>query len=307
MSWQEIRTRVMDANSTTVAWFRALPGLEGDRDITSFRSRRRVAHLQTKLRKGNFLTPVWCICLCKETGKTYRLNGQASSLVLSEANGYVPPDLQVIVREIEADTYADAVDAFTNFDTPISSRPPTEQASPILKSKRSTREVRPSYAIKAIRGIVCWQSGGRGKRIDDDERNDMLVDHERFVAWASQFIPCKTISSSVGIVAAMFATFSASIKQATDFWQRVIHEDSPDPECPSRTLADFLTRRLQDPLENRRWPTLAVMVKCLHAWNAWVSRKTTNLSYYADAKGLPDVLVRREGRVVKADVEVPTA
>lgn len=302
MAWHEVRKHLADATPDYIAWFRSLPGVEGDRDIASARSKRRVSYLRKKLAQGKFVTPDWWVARCLATGETYRLNGQASSLVLHEADGLLPLGLQVLLREIEADTYSDVVDCFTNIDNPISGRPVPEQLAPILKSRPRLAGCPPSYARKALYGIVFFDGGCRGRTLEHDERHQMVVSHEDFLAWAAPLMRNKRFGSSVAVVAAAYGTYLASPRQGKDFWLHVINEDGPAKNCPSRTLADFLKARDLDPVEKRRWDKRAVFVKCVLAWNAWVRGTTTQLAYYPEAKATPEIVVRRGDSVVKADV-----
>lgn len=111
MAWREERNFLADATPEYIAWFRSLPGVEGDRDITSARSKKRVNLLRRKVHQRKFVSPHWWVAFCIETGLKYRLNGQASSLVMEEADGLLPPDFQVFMREILANTSCRSIPA----------------------------------------------------------------------------------------------------------------------------------------------------------------------------------------------------
>ena len=303
MAWKQVSTRLVDLSPEVLQWFRELPRIDGDRAIGSIRSKRRVSYLHSRLRTGQFMTPDWCVCSCSANGTVYRINGQASSLVLREADASRLEGLQIYLRELVADTYPDVVAAFNNFDLLLTGRPDAEQLPPLLQSMPQLREVPATKVRKLLGGIAFWQAGGCRSYRTQDERHEMVRVHQDFIAWGAPFIYNRWLQSCVGIHAAMFATWTASKRQAGDFWTHVEQEDGLTRKCPSRVLMELLRTRLQDPVEKLRWTPKALMVKCLQAWNAWVRKlEPAHLHYYSVESTIPPIYARDGDTVVKTDI-----
>jgi hypothetical protein len=113
-----------------------------------------------------------------------------------------------------------------------------------------------------------------------------------FLRWASQFIRSggNTSVSKIGmnrspVAAAMYKTFHVNTNLATEFWTLVIEESSSLASCPTRKLArTLITTSVRGGSRVRKSAgNHEMLVKCIHAWNAWCVGKETTLAYYPEA------------------------
>jgi hypothetical protein len=90
------------------------------------------------------------------------------------------------------------------------------------------------------------------------------------------------------VVAAMFSTYTRDQMAAGTFWTAIRDETGVHPGTPDRKLARYLMTTVLDAGDTRKTKVdqREMMVKCLHAWNAWRRGETTNLNYFPN-KPLP--------------------
>ncbi len=274
-----------------VAWFRALPHVEGDRNILSPQGQGRLLWLARLCLDGDFYSPDWSVAIWN--GQHYRVNGGHSSAMLSGANGHFPRNLPVILRWFRCDEYSDVVGLFSHFDNRKSNRTATDKAKVHKSIHQELARVAPSYINRLLNGIQCFYADGVTTQGDEDTRTKLIHEETAFLAWAGNFVRGRLLGRS-GVIACMYRSYYASASLANEFWSMVLKESAPKPDHPTRVLARFLSE-MDLPGEKGRWDSRALYAKCIHAWNAWQEGKKTTLHYYPDA-AVPNLVIVTNGR-----------
>lgn len=257
---------------------------------------RRMQVYERLIRNQQWRPCIWASVHCKETGETYRVNGQHTSRLFSVLAGEFT-DLTVIIESYEADTLEDVGRLYGTFDSSQNSR----TASDIFRAFASTIPELADLPRKIIdscaSGISVCRSGGNPNGVDfgiPQERAENLLDHPEFVQWVAEIITdtnkyrhlCR-----VGVVAGMFGSYLKAKKDATEFWLAVRDETGARPTCPDRQLARFLiltsVRSMTEGKvpQSRKADTREFFVRVTHCWNAWRrSEELKLIKYHAHSK-----------------------
>lgn len=94
------------------------------------------------------------------------------------------------------------------------------------------------------------------------------------------------------VAAAMLVTFDKNLLLAEEFWEAVRDGEMIKRSDPRMTLREFLVNSSVKSTSAKGGAAVSqreMYVKCIHAWNAYLSGKTTSLKYYAN-KPIPQVL-----------------
>lgn len=259
-------------------------------------SQRRLSVYRQAIAAGEWRPCRWAAALCEETGITYRVNGKHTSTVFAEMDA-IPPDLYVNVETYVCPTLADVARLYGTFDASIQSR----TARDITRAFAATM---PELAVVPMRtlnacaaGIQLYDCGGipaAASRVRPTVRAERVLDECVFVLWVNQIVADShkyAYLDRAGVIAAMFATYKKSQKDALRFWTAVRSETGASPHDPDRMLARWLIvtsakaqsaastprSRIADPRE--------FYVKSLHCWNAWRRQEQIKaIKYYTDAK-----------------------
>lgn len=261
----------------------------GDRFLKS----SRVDYLTNAATGGHFRTCEWASAHCKETGKTYRVNGKHTSTAFAAMNGSLPKDIHVIAEHYECDTLEDVAKLYATFDTRNSIRTTSDINRSFAAGIEDLASIGPDIINVCVTGMsmATWGSGEH-RNVGAEVRANLLNQSPDFVLWVANTIGNKSEKTRHvfrgAVVAAMFQTWQKAKKDATAFWGLVLDGSGPSHTSPDRVLHKFLlTSRVRilaragtaAPIDNR-----ALMAKCLHAWNAWRRNTTTDLKYHASAK-----------------------
>lgn len=258
----------------------AMPTFVGDRDRESPKGRKRIAWLKSLADRGYFFSPCWSTV--DYDGDTYRIDGGHSSAALTELNGTFPSGLVAVIRRFECDSPESLADLFSQFDNRRSLRTIMDKVKAHKSIESELDDIAPTYVGRAADGIAYCLSGcgEEAPRLDEDARISLIHTHGDFIQWARAYIGHRFLRR-VGVVAAIYATYSVAPGPATEFWTLVRDESAPNRLDATRTLAKFLTESHGD---HRRGgaavPTRGFYVKSIHAWNAWRKGRTTMLKYH---------------------------
>lgn len=277
-----IDTVVMDLTQETAEEFSSLPASTGDRDRDTPKGRRHIEWLKGLVEDGIFHTPKWATA--RLDGKLYRVNGGHSSMMLAELNGEFPKGLSVSVDRFSCDTPFDLADLFMQFDTRNSIRTFTDKVNAHKAACPNLADVNPTYVGRAIYGIAwsrSWSEGAPAK-LTGDERFVLIDENQDFILWAKKYMGAKKMSG-VPKVASMFETFELYPFAATHFWNEVVMEDHPNNKHPTRKISEYFKALLMAGSGKNKNNLMTTYVKIVHAWNAAVRGKTTDMKCYSRA------------------------
>lgn len=259
---------------------------DGERPLKEW----RVAFLKAKLDDGLFHTPVWAIAHLN--GERYRNDGQHSSRMLANLTvNEFPKAKKALLLEFKVDCADDMADLFNQFNQRESVRSNGEIINAHAKTEPRISGIKPTWIEKATAGIMCWANEGRIRMLQTNERPKVMHENVEFVEFVHQFVKTRRLSKP-GVIAAIYATYLKNDDEAHNFWAMVRDETAAEPKHPSRIISNFLKENELGSSTSRmsqKWTPRAVMVKCVHAWNAYRKNEKTDLKYYADAP-IPEVL-----------------
>ncbi len=289
--WKLIeKPKVLSATNALAMSHRDMLPAPGDRPLKNF----RVEVLKKHVANGTLRICEWATVYCKETRKTYRVNGKHTSTLMCELNGEIK-SLAVLLQRYECDTLDEVARLYSTFDTRSSART-TGDINCIFAATVSSYDALPKKIVDvAVTGISLgiWGLDG-SKDHSPEDRAALLLSNEQFVLWLNDV--CHSPDQSEGnprllrrapVVMAMFRTWEKDKKAANDFWTLVKNASGPKHTTPDRKLNSYL---LQVSLNGSS--TVAsggasrrqVYVKCIHAWNAWRRGATTDLKYLPNAQ-----------------------
>lgn len=264
------------------------PRWKGERDL----KRSRIDMLRGELNAGRFYSPTWVFAWLN--GVKLRVNGQHSSTMLAECGEKLPRGIVVTVLEFLCQNENDVADLFSTFDRPESARNITE----ILNSHASIHDDLCSVSARSIKkctaGIITALR--LTKRLQGsptrDDRARLVHSHREFIAWGGKLVGSRMIDRDA-VSAAIYLTYEKSPQSAMKFWSMVLDGSATSNKHPSRLLQVMLlnikTSAERGTNRTSKWPTRAIVAKCIHAWNAFCDgRDISDLKYYADAD-FPDI------------------
>lgn len=272
--YQELTRDVVEDHATN-------PGWPGERPF----SPAREESLKARFDAGQFYSPAWAVAQVGK--KRVRMDGQHSAAMLSKLNGEFPKGMKVLVRQFACDDEQDLPELFAQFDGRTSVRSDNDIVNSVASLYRDLDGVARSTIRRAMDGIILAANAGEVSKLSIDTRVRMIHENRQFAVFASRFIGPSRMGP-IGLVAAMHLTWAKAPQAAGDFWGYVKNETHPDAAHPTRRLAVFL-REFADAAERKRWSPRAVMVKAIHAWNAFRSGEQTRLQY-SEGNPVPDVL-----------------
>lgn len=274
--------------------FANMESIPGERPLSEVRLR-----VYEKIIKDEGFRPSeWVACFCRETGVTYRVNGQHTSVLMS---GLDPlPELYVIISYYECDSLRDVSKLYSTFDSKVQSRN-------ISDINRSFASCVPRLVgvdqrtLNLCAGALTYadvQDEYR-RKFQPQERAEKLLEYSDFVIWVHNLVRSSNSTNSslkrMAVFAAMFLCYRKHPNLATEFFTAVRDETGLTPECPDRKLGRYLLitssvkSRRYGGYEHMRIPDREFFVKVLHAFNAWRKDEKTNMTYYKD-KPIPQVV-----------------
>lgn len=293
MAYELVGTpRTEKVTRSLAAKFRDMEPVPNDRALNP----RRVEAYRKMLLAGLFRPVQWATAHCLETGATYRVNGKHTSNLFSEFDE-LPQPLHATVENYHCDTLDDVARLYATFDSRTQVRTTNDINRAFAAIDEELRDI-PSRIINlCVTGIAYKEYGDRYAARPAAERAECLLEehNKMFVRWVSEAVGSQTINSWLWrspVVAAMYAGYERSRRDANEFWLAVRDGTGTSPKSPDRVLQRFLMTKFvlkgQGCHTNRSAKSLVsqreMYVKCLHAWNAWRRGTTTDLKYHPQAK-----------------------
>jgi hypothetical protein len=236
-----------------------------------------------------FRPVLWAKANVIETGGEYRVNGKHTSTVFA---GLDPmPELYATIEHYSCDTLEDLARLYSTYDSKIQSRSVADINRSFVSCIEELNDLSMKTVNKVISGISYNKFGEKSSSMQPMDRAEEIFDNIKFALWVDRIFGANSELSyllRVPVVAAMHATFNKSMIDATVFWQAVRDETGEKPGLPDRKIARFLLthrsrRASREAPKKEHVADRAFYVKCLHAWNAWRRKETSNLNYYADS------------------------
>lgn len=290
MGWKLIeKPNVVRATNALATKFMGMEPVPNDRPLSG--ARKKI--LRNAIIEGRFRTCEWAEVFCKETGKTYRVNGKHTSTIISEMNGEAPKDLCIIHEKYEADKLSDIANLYATFDVRASNRTTNDINAAYAASVPELAQLPKRIINVSVTGMSysersCKSGGNHHGSALPEERAQKLLIYPEFPVFVNRIVSkpdsCRHILRGP-VVAAMKSTWDKNKTAASEFWQLVRDESHPSNKDATRTLAKFLNRaRVRSNARSVDESISEVMmyVKCLHAWNAWRKGEATTLQYHAD-------------------------
>lgn len=245
--------------------------------------------LHRAVKNQRFRSANWAIAYCKETKQKYRINGKHTSTMFSGMNGEFPKGLYVVLEEFECDTLLDVADVYCTYDQKKSART-NGDINRIFAAVEPDFDDVPARSINAIiSGIsyALWEDSYYSQ--DAESRAQLILTNKEFALFVHSILSdgeakdAKRCARSP-VIAAMFLSWKKSKTDAAKFWAAVRDGTGAKPEDADRKLNKLLLtvglrlRRTDIPSMGHR----EMLVKCIHAWNAWRKGETTDMRFHAD-------------------------
>jgi hypothetical protein len=273
--------------------FRAMDPCPHDRPL----SERRLLVYERMMLAGQFRPIEWSKAYCVETGGTYRVNGKHTSTLLSTIEK-IPEGLFITISEYRCETLADVAALYSTFDSAMGARKVSDINAAFAGTLPSLAEVPLRTVSAVVGGIAYFSHQDSYTTLTATERAEALLDNEEFCLFAHSLIGpsiqhqgdgAKPAIGRLPVVAAIYGSYCKSPDDALAFWKAVKEETGTSPTCPDRKLAKFLISGGSARNGGMRGPsryratTREIFVKCIHAWNAWRRKESTNLNYHKQA------------------------
>jgi hypothetical protein len=264
--------------------FRAMDASPTERGF----DKARANMLRTKAEEGRLIAFNWAVA--KLGDKTYRMNGQHSSAVLSELNGQFPQGLKVHLDTYQVDNRENLASLFRQFDARKSGRTPTDVAGAYQGLHEELAGVAKPSAKLAAEGAAWYDKYVMGLPAPTGDDVYMLFAREKlypFFQWVGEIFSIKTPElRRVPVVGAMYGAFDKNEAEARKFWMEVSRggvefEDSH----PATVLDSFLKSVVEEKRKFDLKPANFYQASA-YAWNAFREGKTITSIKFDTRKGL---------------------
>jgi len=271
----------------------------GDRPLSPRRNDLYKAFIKAKM----FRSPEWAKAYCKETRKTYRVNGKHTSGVMagwdpSEDGAY--PELYATIATYECDTLSDVAELYATFDSKHTTRSTTDINWMFASSVPELAGINKHEIDRIVAGVNYNPSKGTYADKTAAERAEVLLTETDFVVWVSKNLlngsekdsnAKRKILTRSSVMYAIWQTYKVDKGDALRFWLAVRDETDPTNDTPARRLAKFLytTTLYRQQTETARSAKKIVDIRgtgarAITAWNAFRKGETTELRYYPAAE-----------------------
>lgn len=260
-------------------------------------SERRIQYYINELAEGRLRAPEWAKATSAESGKTFRVNGQHTSVMFDRMDSL--PQISVIMSEYECDTDVDVCTLWSTFDSRSATRSLPDINHVFSAAVPQLANVPMRTITACVSGINFHKSNGMYaavNKIPYASRSKEIVDHWEFIVFVDGIGLASNADSHIrkcGVIAAMFGTWLVSPEHAGRFWAAVKHETGQDPEGSDRALARWLRSVPAYGTGNKR--SVAPRehyFKSIVAWNAWISGEKAQKFHYRPGKSkLPAIAV----------------
>lgn len=274
---QLVESKIVPVTLETLAEFRAIPPLPGERPFKP----NRMNEIIILVRNSLFNYATWSILRDKNTGEMFRCNGQHTSAAFAALGADLPAGLFVKWEVFETDDAKnDNHILFGMFDNSKSARGNEDWTANWVASYQDLRGVPPKFLVHIQNGIQLHNKT-EVDRIDavekakaaktktvykPTEHPDLIIypfqkhgmhfdnpDNRTFALWAygwvggkkagranTRLVKNEWMLGNSGTVAAMYANRREQPELAHAFWDYVLRENHPNENHDTRELADVL-------------------------------------------------------------------
>lgn len=262
-------------------------------------SERRIDVYTRILNNREFRPVTWASVACRETGNTYRVNGQHTATMLHRIDGKLP-ELFVTVERYVADTLHDVGSLYNTFDSGAASRTTGDINMAFAATVPELSGIQSRFINLVVSAASFHQwSEQELRKVPQAERAELILENISFAKWLADIIPggkgrkhvANRILCRAPVINAMMITYRSKPRIATDFWEAV-RDETEDQGTPTRLLARYLLTSVlsggrsggktgagADKIASSR----EMYAKSIHAWNAWRAGEPTTLRYVATA------------------------
>ncbi len=284
------KVRTIKANKSLVCEYRNMTSSPYERNISLL----RMAFYRQVLARGEFWPCIWAKTLCKQNGKTYRVNGQHTSLLLYEfvQRGEEVPDFHVTLIDYECDTLDDVSKLYNTFDTKDASRSVSDINRAFAGFKEELNDVPGKIIDNCVSGINYHVHRDGMWAIKAVERAEVITKNVDFTLFVASIVLVPTKNSvrakmtsalrRMAVVAAMYATWESTHENtsgnAREFWCLVREKEGAN-NCPARVLSEFLYDfKVSQTRDCRKGGSdyKRIYHTCRKAWNLWVKGRRVN-------------------------------
>jgi hypothetical protein len=216
----------------------------------------------------------WSRCFCKETGITYRVDGQHTSYAACKASPF--PDLFVIMANYEADTLEDVRALWETFDTQGAARNASDFNNAFAKMSPRLRELPKRLINRIVSGLAVAECGIYfAHEMTQGQRANLILEHEKFAVWAADIIrggddaENREKINRIAVLAAMALTYQKNPGKAAEFWPAVRDGTGTNTKGGDRVLERYLISTVTREARNYYQDLEEDFFKCLDAWNQW--------------------------------------
>lgn len=290
MAVRQTELKIMKHSAALATTFSEMEPAPNDREFKE----GRASWIKEQVESGKLRFASYARAYCLETGSWYRVNGKHTSRVCADLNGSAPKGLQVLVESYECDGLEDVAELYSRFDNAESARSQGDINQAFAGTNPIFADI-PSKLLNlcvtgmamAIFGLSC----SYGKR--RAEKAALLIKNPAFVLFCSRILRGVKDADSrhvrrSPVFAAIFDTWQKHPKLAGDFWRLVVTGEGTDVNAADRVLNRYLMSVGLRSAGKAAASHREMLVRCIHAWNAWRSGERTNLRYSPD-KPIPPV------------------
>ena len=259
----------------------------------------RVGKLLAALERGQFKPPDIEYVYCEETKTHIIVNGQHSKDLATQvlSRNEAEECFQVCMKEYEPlATLADVSRLYNTCDQNTMVRTAADAVASVKCSIPAIEDVHGRLVGSCVAGIWFWEKGkSYAQHATSSERAEILRDQitQDFVLWACKITDNRSTNSlhmiKVGVMAAMFATWSLTKREASTFWC-CVRDGTGKAKDPVAWLYRYLLTVVVTgnmiPTSGKLHPSgdaRAICVKSIHAWNAWRTNTNTDGKYHPGA------------------------
>jgi hypothetical protein len=271
-----VKSEVLPLTLKLAEEFRDLAPSPTEREL----NQSRLKYLREKVEAGLFVSLHWATSTLK--GQKRRMNGQHSSTMLSGLNGTFPQGLYAHIDHYEVEDDDGEALLFRQFDAPKSGRSRADVAGAYQGLHEDLRGLPRPNAKLGVDGIVWWRRNVEGVPVASGDSAYEIFGvkaQHPFLLWIGEIFTVKTPElRRPSIVAAMYATFTASETNARKFWFEVARGGVEFEEDHPTTVLDEWLKKLKEDRDDMKPGNF--YQGCIYAWNAYRAEKTIpNIKY----------------------------
>ncbi len=234
----------------------------------------RLRHLREKAIARQLITFHWAKARFQD--RWIRVNGQHSSQMLVELNDAFPVGLRVHVDEYEVSDSQGLALLFRQFDDRKSGRSSADVAGAYQNIVPELHDVPRQIGKLAVDGVTWYRGHIEKDPTTQRGDNQYTLFHEfalhDFIKWMGDIFSIKTPEMRPrGVVAAMYASFSAHPNEARKFWESVARGGAEYDDTAPATMLDQWLKAIADDKKKHKGEALTdpqIYQGCIYAYNA---------------------------------------